>query len=401
MENIEVRVPKSYGPKAASGEKKVRKEVRKSKSGKRVKKRKYLYANAPHGYRMLVSRKALREVVPGMVSSSFHEFVDHFLRHKAVDIVRASDSVAKIQCRSRVGLDQVTAGISTVFRAGAEELASEDSFEPQMIKAAQDAVRNYLEEREAILAAKAKKAAEKKAKAERDGVEPKKPRILATRSNITLPYRAAHAVLQNTVAEAIDSKLGGAGEEKKADAAPAVSMSWAETQKASKLSIDVVRVHNLAQEVCSDTVSYTRLASVALAGALNYLFEDIVIHAKEFAKDSKTLSYAHLQRSVFSVSHKEGPRIVDPEAFKLLSPYLKNTPGLRAMRVEHSDPAWNFLAKTFPDRSLRPAPKRPRKEDKGAKKPAAKKAKPAMPVIEGEPAAGDEEATEAVAAEVA
>lgn len=393
MEDIEVYVPKKYAPKPPKGESEEKKRAapRKTKSGKRAKKRHHLYANAPYGYRMLVSTKALRAVLGdkrGRVGATFHQFIDHFLRHKTVDIVRAADSVAKIQHRYQVGVEQVLAAVSTVFRAGVEELATADSFEPQMLKAAETAVGDYVSGREDILAAKLKKATEKQAGEKKSSPFKKKDRLVAKGNQLSFSAKAARKILKDEVADALAERMGkeNADDEKKQ---PTVSMSWSDIQSVSKLSIDVVRVYNLAQEVCSDNVSFTRVAAVALAGAINYLFEDIVLHAHEFGKDSKTLSYAHLQRSVISTSAKDGPRVVDPEAFKLLSPYLKNTPGLRMFRVEHSDPAWNFLSKTFPDRCLRPAPKRPRKEDKDGKKPAAKKAKPAMPVVAEEPAAAE------------
>jgi hypothetical protein len=394
MADVEVYVPKKYAPKppkGGSGEEKKRAAPRKTKSGKRAKKRHHLYANAPYGYRMLVSSKALKAVLGdkcSRVGASFHQFIDHFLRHKTVDIVRAADSVAKIQHRYQVGVEQVLAAVSTVFRAGVEELSTADSFEPQMLKAAETAVSDYARGREDVLAAKLKKAMEKQAEEKKPGSFKKKDRLVAKGNQLSFSSKAARKILKDEVADALAARMGEkTGDEKKP---PTVSMSWSDIQGVSKLSLDVVRVYNLAQEVCSDNVSFTRVAAVALAGALNYLFEDIVLHAYEFSKDSKTLSYAHLQRSIISTSAKDGPRVVDPEAFKLLSPYLKNTPGLRMFRVEHSDPAWNFLSKTFPDRSLRPAPKRPRKEASGEEKPAtkkAKKAKPAMPVAE--PAAAE------------
>lgn len=359
------------------------------KKEKKQKKRKRLQAESVYGCRPLVSRRAMKRCVQSVsggirVEQKLREFVDHFVRSKALEIVHSADSVTKLLDRRRIGPKQVVAAIQSVFRAAGEEFTTEGSYETQMIASALRAVADY------------EKAVEDK----RKQVEQRGPREVVAKlrairkgryKGVNIPFPVAKRVIPKEAAQfaAKNAELAKAMDDKEAHTAlPSVTLGWASATAAAGLFIEAVRVFNFASEVCSDSVSITKTGAMALTGALNYLMTDVIDSAMQaMPKDSHTLMYRHLERSLVEISREKGVVMRDSDALKLMEPYLMRTPYMRKFAVEHYEPTWDFVLDMFPYDV--PGKKKRKKKNGEAPEAAAVAAAeaPPMPVVAEAPPA--------------
>jgi hypothetical protein len=332
--------------KSAPGTQPEKKDDKKDKK----KKRKAYLVDSVYGYRAIITRRAVRRAAnferpSTRVSKKFLEFADHFLRSKTVDLVRSADTIAKLQARKRIGPSQVAAAIKSVFRSFGEEFTADGTYEPQMVASAMRAVADY----------------EKALDAKRKQVEAKGPHEVVAKlraihkghfKGFNVPFAAAKRILPKEAAQfaAKNPALAQAMETSEAhEVKPSVTLSWKRASAAADLFVDALRIFNLASEVCSDSVSFTKTGTMALAGAVNYLLQDIVSNAVGFMPaGATTLLYAHLEHSLVEISRKKGVVMVDSDAFKLMEPYLMRTPYMRSFAVGHSEPAWDYVLDLFP-----------------------------------------------------